>query len=80
MPHGLDDALRCKGVSEQGVVGMMVVKPCHDFVGLRMQDEFTAFEPDGRLARDATAVHDTLDVIERQVFTLLLPDVAVLAM
>jgi hypothetical protein len=56
------------------------MEPCHDFISLWMQDEFSSFEPDGRRACNATALHDAPDVFERQVFTLFLPDVAVLAM
>jgi hypothetical protein len=59
---------------------VVLMKPCHDFISLWMQDEFAAFEPDGCPARNTTAPHDVLDVIERQVLTLFLPDVAVLAM
>ena len=55
------------------------MEPCHDFVGLRMQDEFASFEPDGRLMCDTTAAHDSPDVIKRQMLASFLPDVAVLA-
>ena len=56
------------------------MKPCQYLIDLRMQDEFASFEPDGCPARNAAALHDVLDVVERQLFTLFLPDVAVLAM
>lgn len=78
--HGIDNALRSEAIGQQRVIRMVLMEPRHDFVGLWMQDEFASFEPDGRLARDATAVHDSLDVVKRQVLVLFLPDVAVLAM
>lgn len=77
--HGINDASRGEAIGQQRVIRVVLMEPRHDFVGLWMQDEFTAFEPDGRLARDATAVHDTLDVIKSQVLVLFLPDVAMLA-
>ena len=79
-PHGLDDTLWHQGVSQQRVIRVVLMKPCHDFISLWMQDKFASFKSDGRPARNATVLHDVLDVIERQVLTLFLPDVAVLAM
>ena len=77
--HGIDNPLRGQAIGQQRVIRVVLMEPRHDFIGLRMQDEFASFEPDGRLARDATAVHDTLDVIKCQVLVLFLPDVAMLA-
>jgi len=77
--HGIDNPLRGQAIGQQRVIRVVLMEPCHDFISLRMQDEFTAFKPDGRLARDATAVHDSLDVIKSQVLVLFLPDVAMLA-
>ena len=78
--HGIDDASRGEAIGQQRVIRVVLMEPRHDFVGLWMQDEFASFKPDGRPARDATALHDAPYVVERQLFTLFLPDVAVLAM
>ena len=78
--HGIDNPLRSEAISQQRVIRVVLMKPCHDFISLWMQDEFASFKPDGRPARDATALHDAPYVVERQLFTLFLPDVAVLAM
>ena len=44
-----------------------------------MKDELAALQANGCPFGDALALHDSTDVIERQMFHLLLPDIAVLA-
>jgi hypothetical protein len=76
--HGIDGTLRGEAIGQQRVIGVMLMEPCHDFVGLWMQDEFATFEPDGRSMCDATAAHDSLDVIESEELAFFLPDIAML--
>ncbi len=76
--HGIDDASRGEAIGQQRVIRMVLMEPRHDFVGLWMQDEFASFEPDGRSMCDATAAHDSLDVVKSEVLAFFLPDVAVL--
>lgn len=80
VPNSIDNPLRSEAISQQRVIRVVLMKPCQYLIDLRMQDEFASFEPDGRPACDATALHDAPDVVERQVFPFFLPDVAVLAM
>lgn len=76
--HGIDDTLRGEAIGQQRVIGVVLMEPFHDFISLGMQDEFASFEPDGRSMCDATAAHDSLDVVKSEVLAFFLPDVAVL--
>jgi hypothetical protein len=58
---------------------VILLKPGHDFLGLRMQQELTAFETYNGATGNAFALHHPLDVIERKMFRFLLPDIAMLA-
>ena len=57
----------------------MLMKPRHDFRSLRMKDELATLQTYGSPLVDASALHDLLDVIKRQVFYWFLPDIAMLA-
>jgi hypothetical protein len=55
------------------------MKPRHDFIGLRMQDELATLQSYDSLFGHTSALHDSLNIFERQMFYFLLPDIAVLA-
>ena len=55
------------------------MEPCHHLIGLRVKNEFATFQAHCGLFGHAAALHDLLNVIQRQVYDGLLPDVAVLA-
>ena len=75
----IGDLFRRQPVGEQRVVRVMLAEPRHYFRGLRVEDELAALQSYGRPFGDALALHDSPDVVERQMFHPLLPDVAMLA-
>ena len=79
LPYGIDNSPGCKAVGQQRVIWMMGLEPFQYLIGLRMQNELAAFQSDRGAMSDAFALHDTFDVIKRQMLMSFLPDVAVLA-
>ena len=67
LAHGVDDERRCKSVGQQRVFRVIVLQPRHDFLCLRMEQEFATFEAYDRATCDALALHDGFDFVESEI-------------
>jgi len=76
---GVYDTTGRETIGKQRVVRVMLAEPRHDFRSLWVEDELAALQSDGCMSGNTPARHDAFDVIKRQMFHPLLPDVAVLA-
>ena len=61
---GFDDTTGRETIGEQCVVGMMHMKPCHDFLSLWMEDELATLQSDCRVSRHTSAFHHLSNVIQ----------------
>ena len=77
--HGCNHLFGGKAVGQQGVVGMMHIKPSQYLVSLGMQDKLSSLQPHHCAFGHAFAVHDLDDIVQTQIFYGLLPNGAMLA-
>ena len=62
--HGSDHLFYGQSVGKQRVVGVMCVEPLHDFVGLGMQNKFSALQPHHCFGGNTSAVHQLDNVVQ----------------
>jgi len=76
---GIYDTTGCETIGKQRIVRVMLTEPRHNFRNLRVEDELAALQSYGSMSGNTLAHHDVFNVIKRQMFHPLLPDIAVLA-
>ena len=77
--NNLNHTFRSEAVGQERIVLVVFGEPIHNGIGFGVEDELAALEAHHGALGDTAAADDALDVVEREVLGLFLPDGAVLA-